>query len=72
MWTLRSVCSLVRACRGFYEPASNVIWRYQDGLHHLLACIRGVPWEIVECRQGFTDPPPLADEAEISTWVRTL
>ena len=71
LMSLKSVCALARACRGFYEPASNVVWRYQSGLRHLLACIRGVGWEVRECRQQFATIPLIADEDEIKNWVGT-
>ena len=67
----RTVYALARTCRAFHEPALDVIWSYQYGLDHLLACMPDDLWE--EFWEEPTDGPvkydPYRQLVRVSTCV---
>lgn len=51
--TGRDLVSMALACRAFYEPAMDNMWRDLPGMGPLIGCLPETFWEVVE-----------ADEAE--------
>ncbi|KAJ7634541.1 hypothetical protein FB45DRAFT_829810 [Roridomyces roridus] len=49
-----TLAALARTCRGFHEPALDVLWSEQDTLRHVLKCLPSSLWEEIPGKFGKT------------------
>ncbi|KAJ7605654.1 hypothetical protein FB45DRAFT_692084, partial [Roridomyces roridus] len=50
----RTLAALARTCRGFHEPALDVLWSEQCTLRHVLKCLPSNLWEEIPGKSGKT------------------
>jgi hypothetical protein len=46
--TSQTLAAFARTCKAFQDPALDVLWRYQSTVMHVLDCMPGDIWELLD------------------------